>query len=375
MRVQECKQYHYDDQSGHIDTSPGNYFAKRSMLTRALAITGSPSDDASVRVLSVMLSLAIALPVNPEPLYDQDNGVFSGMFHFPLSTEGAWLKGARQHAFSLNAITSSHSTDEEFGDETLVLDGETTRVTFDYRYGLSDRFEIGIRLPYVWHESGSLDSLVKDWHDALGLPLGKRRDRDNNQLEFSYRAGTESLFDYQSNSNGPGDVRLLAGWQLKDGPNYSSALRFGLKLPTGDPDDFHGSGGTDASVGIAGDWKRLFGIAGLSGFYRAHLNYIGEPDVLADRYEDFVGQLSFGAGYQLSRVVDLRLQASGRTANYDSAIEILGQESAWITFGARFRLSSSYSLDLAVAEDIKVRSAPDVSFIISVISRSSPRRE
>jgi hypothetical protein len=342
------------------------------MLTRTLANGSLPGDHPAVRVSISMLLLLVALPVNPEPLYDPDNGVFSGMFHFPFSTEGAWLTAARQHAFSLNAITSSHSTVEDFGGETLVLDGETTRVTFDYRYGLSDRFEIGIRLPYVWHESGSLDSLVKGWHDALGLPLGKRRDRDNNQLEFSYTDGSESLFDFQSNSNGPGDVRLLAGWLLTDGPNYSSALRFGIKLPTGDPDNFHGSGGTDASMGIAGDWKQIFGIEALSGFYRAHLNYIGEPDVLADRYKDFVGQLSLGAGYQLSRVVELRLQASGRTANYDSSIEILGQESAWITFGARFNLSSSYSLDLAVAEDIKVRSAPDVSFMISLRRRPPP---
>jgi hypothetical protein len=247
-----------------------------------------------------MLFLAIALSVNPEPLYDPDNGVFSGMFHFPVSTEGARLAGARQHAFTLNAITSSHSTDEDFGDETLVLDGETTRVTLDYRYGLSDRLEIGIRLPYVWHESGSLDPLVKSWHDALGLPLGSRRDRDNNQLEFSYSDSAETLIDYQRNSNGRGDIRVLAGWLMTDGPNYSSALRFGLKLPTGDAGDFHGSGGTDASAGIAGDWKRLFGVHGLTGFYRAHLNYIGEPDALSDRYMDLVGQLSVGAGYRLS---------------------------------------------------------------------------
>jgi hypothetical protein len=344
-------------------------FAKRRMLTRVLAIAGSQGDHASVRALTGMLFLAIALPVNPEPLYDADNGALSGMFHFPVSTEGARLARPHQHVLAFDAITSSHSTDEEFGDETLVLDGETTRISFDYRYGLSDRLEIGIRLPYVWHESGSLDSLVKGWHDALGLPLGSRRDRDNNQLEFSYSAATEALIDYQRNSNGPGDIRLLAGWLLTDGPNYSSALRFGLKLPTGDADDFHGSGGTDGSAGIAGDWKRLFGVDGLSGFYRAHLNYIGEPDALSDRYKDFVGQFSVGAGYRLSRVVDLRAQISGRTANYDSSIEILGQEAAWFTFGARFKLSSTYSLDLAVAEDVKVRSAPDVSFMISLRKR------
>jgi hypothetical protein len=339
------------------------------MLSRALAITRPGSDHLPVRALPGILFLAIALPVNPEPLYDPDNGALSGMFHFPDSSEGALLTPARRHRFSIVGITSSHSTSEEFGDEELVLDGETTRLFLDLRYGVSNKLEIGIRLPYVWHESGSLDSLVKSWHNALGLPLGSRRDRVNNQLEFAYRDGAEPLFDYQHNSNGPGDVRLLAGWQLTDSPNHLSALRFGLKLPTGDADDFHGSGGTDVSVGVAGDWRQLFGLDRLNGYYRAHISYIGEPDRLADRYEEFVGQLSAGAGYRLSGAVELRLQASGRSANYESNIEILGQSSAWVTFGARFNLSPAYVLDIAVAEDLKVRSAPDVSFLIALRMR------
>lgn len=149
-----------------------------------------------------------------------------------------------------------------------------------------------------------------------------------------------------------------------------SALRFGLKLPTGDSDDFHGSGGTDISIGIAGDWKQLFDFDRLDAYYRAHISYIGEPDRLADRYEEFVGQLAFGAGCRLTPSMEMRLQASGRTANYESSIEVLGQESAWVTFGARFNVSSSWSLDLAVAEDIKVRSAPDVSFMFALHNRN-----
>jgi hypothetical protein len=325
-----------------------------------------------VRTLPAILILTIALPVKSEPLYDPDNGALSGMFHFSDSSEGAILTEHDRHAFSIVGITSSHSINEQFGDEQLTLDGETTRLFLDYRFGLTDKLEIGIRLPYVWHESGSLDSLVNSWHDALGLPLGSRGGRENDQIEFSYRDGADLAFTYQRNSNGVGDTRLLAGWQLTDGPNYVSALRFGLKLPTGDSGEFHGSGGTDISAGIAGDWKQLFGVDRLNGFYRVHVNYIGEPDRLADRYEEFVGQLAVGAGYQLSRSVELRLQASGRTANYTSGIEILGQESAWATFGARFDLSSTWSLEIAAAEDIKVRSAPDVSFLVSLHRRPGP---
>jgi len=299
-------------------------------------------------------------------LHDPDNGAFSGTFYFPDSTEGASLIPRGRHAFSMFAITSSHSTNDDTGEEMLTLDGETSRAEFRYRYGLGERFEIGLRLPYVWHESGSLDSFVENWHQAFGLPFGSRVSREDDQLEFSYQDSSGTQFDYQRNSNGIGDLRLIAGWQLTDGPNHRSALRFGLKLPTGDSNDLHGSGGTDASVGIAGDWKQLFGFSRLSGFYRAHVNFVGEPDLLPERYNDVIGQFSTGAGFRLTKSVELRLQAAARSATHDSTIEILGRDAAWLTFGGNIRLSENYQLSLAVTEDLNVRSAPDISFLIGL---------
>jgi hypothetical protein len=319
------------------------------------------------RQLSVAVCLLAVLAASAaEPLPDPDNGALSGTFYFPDSTEGASLVPKGRHAFSMYAITSSHSTNEDNGEEMLTLDGETTRVEFRYRYGISERLEIGVRLPYVWHESGSLDSFVESWHQAFGLPSGSRVRREEDQLEFSYLDTTGTQFDFQRNSNGVGDLRFIAGWRLTDGPNHRSALRFGLKLPTGDSDDLHGSGGMDFSVGIAGDWQQLFGNERLNGFYRAHVNFVGEPDLLPDRYNEIIGQFSTGAGFQLSDSIELRLQAVARSATHDSSIEILGQDSAWLTFGGNIRLSANYELSLAITEDLNVRAAPDFSFLIGL---------
>ena len=310
--------------------------------------------------------LFVFAAASANPLPDPDNGALSGTFHFPDSTEGAGLVPRGRHAFSIFVITSSHSTNEDRGVEMLVLDGETTRLELTYRYGFGERLEIGMRLPYVWHESGSLDPFIENWHKALGITLGSRAKREHDQLEFSYQDTSGTKFDYQNNSNGIGDLRLIAGWRLTDGPNHSSALRFGVKLPTGSSDDFHGSGGTDISLGIAGDWKQLFGLSKLNGFYRAHVNYIGEPDLLPDRYNEIIGQFSTGVGYQLFESFELRLQAAARGATYDSEVEILGQDAAWITFGGNIRLTNNYELSLAVTEDLNVRSAPDISLLIAL---------
>ena len=326
-----------------------------------------PAPSKRPRQLLLGACLLAALAVSAaDPLPDPDNGALSGTFYFPDSTEGARLVPNGRHAFSMYAITSSHSTDEAHPSETLILDGETTRMEIRYRYGLGKRLEIGLRLPYAWHESGSLDSFVENWHEVLGLPQGSRAGREDDQLEFSYLDAAGTQFDYRQNSNGIGDLRLIAGWKLTEGPNHHSALRFGLKLPTGDSDKLHGSGGTDFSIGIAGDWQELFSVSGLSGFYRAHASFLGEPDLLPERYNDIIGQFSIGAGYQLTTSIELRLQAMARSATHDSGIEILGQDAAWITFGGNIRLSDTYELNLAVTEDLNVRSAPDFSILIGL---------
>ena len=301
-----------------------------------------------------------------DPLPDPDNGGLSGMFTLPVSTEGATLPGAGQWVTRGNLFISSHSMSETSLGETLVLDGETTRLEFDVRYGLSRRIELGIRVPYVWHERGTLDSLVEDWHRALGLSQGGRETREKDLLQFSYRDASGQIFDYRSRSDGIGDVRLIAGYQLTAGSNYRSALRVGVKLPTGDPDEFHGSGGTDFSIGIAGDWDTLLGQQKLSAYYRLHLNMIGEPDRLADRYEETVWQVSTGLGYQVAPTFELRAQAVARTANYNSKIETLGQNALWMMFGANINIGNDFLLSLGVAEDVKVRSAPDVSFQVGL---------
>ena len=317
--------------------------------------------------------LLLPAMTNAGPLHDPDNGALSGMFTLPDSTEAAVLVPQGRFSMSATAIVSSHSTDENFFDERMVLDGETTRVEIGLRYGLTERLEIGLRLPYVWHETGTFDSLIEDFHTAFGLPQGKRINREKDLLEFSYADASGEIFNYRTRSNGVGDMRLIGGYQLGRNPNHRLALRFGLKLPTGDTENFHGSGGTDASLGIAGDMPELFGNSRLSAYYRAHVNYIGEPDLLANRYEEIVWQVSTGFGYQLSRSFEFRAQGVARTANYDSRIEILGQNSVWVMFGANMRVSDNYSLSFAIAEDIKVRSAPDVSFQIAL--RYRPRED
>ena len=301
-----------------------------------------------------------------EALPDADNGPISGGFHFVDSTEGAELLGTGQLAFSLTSIVSSHSIVDEQGAESVLFDGETARLEWRLRYGVSDRIELGIELPWVWHSAGRLDSLIDAWHDVFGLPDGFRDDLPEDALLYRYADINGTRLDYRDSSSGIGDLRLQAALRLGSDDRHRRALRFGLVLPTGDAGELHGSDALSVSLGLAGDIDALGEGSRFSAFYRAHLSWIDEPQLLPDRYREWIGHAAGGFGYQVTPAIDLRAQLAVRTATHDSELLVLGEPSVVLTFGGNIRLGERYALSLAVGEDIKVNSAPDVSFMLAL---------
>ncbi len=152
--------------------------------------------------------------VAAEPLFDQDSGPLAGTYNLIDSTEGADLLPAGRFAWSVSSITASHAASARQDAERLVFDGETTRVELRVRFAPSERLEVGLELPYVWHSRGSLDTLIDTWHDVFDLPGGNRRIRERNRLEYRYEDANGVPLDFTSSSRGIGDVRLSAGWRL-----------------------------------------------------------------------------------------------------------------------------------------------------------------
>ena len=200
----------------------------------------------------------------------------------------------------------------------------------------------------------------------LGLPEGHRSGREQDVLDFRYADAAGLAVNVKSSSEGFGDVRFISGLRLFSTERHQLALRFGAKFSTGDSSKLHGSGGTDLSVGLAGDVMNLFGISNLTGFYRIHAIHIGEPDLLADRYEEWVNFFSTGVGLQVSEHIELRLQGASRSAMYRSEIHSLGGSSTTVTFGGNIRISDNYELSLGVSEDADAETAPDVAFQIAL---------
>lgn len=306
-------------------------------------------------------------------LPDHDLSPTIATIGLPRADEGGSLLPAGVSRWQSSVVTASHSTQETSNDESMLFDGETTRVAVTLEYGLSEKLQLGIQLPYLWHESGMLDTAVETWHDWFGLPNGLRSQVPQDQLDFRYQAGGVDLLNVQRNQRGIGDLRLLAGWQLQRDVDSATALRVVLQLPTGDSDRLTGSGAASLSAGIAGDRFALFDAPRWNGFYRAHLVLRARPDRLADRAEPVVAMLVGGLSVAVNARLRLAVQGTLRSAAYDSRLRLLGETALLLNVGGTVSLSDRLQLAVAVGEDVKVNSAPDVSFAVTLRYRPAGR--
>ena len=261
---------------------------------------------------------------------------------------------------------ANHYADDSAGNERIVLDGETYRLNLAGRLGIVNRLEIGFELPWLSQNGGFLDGFIENYHDTLGLPQGGRDQAPKGRLLFQYQRGGADAFLVDGSNSGIGDVRLTGGIQLYDSPGgqpRALALRASLKLPTGDSGDLRGSGSTDLALWLTASrgWKtgsglwELYGGAGILG--------MTDGDVLPEQQKNLVAFGSAGAGWRPLQWLTLKVQLDGHTAFYrDSDLDELDSVSVQAVMGGTLHFSERTALDLGVAEDLVVKTSPDVVF-------------
>lgn len=270
-------------------------------------------------------------------------------------------------SLALNQDYTSNYTVHSTSREQITLDGETYRLALVTRYGIAPRMEIGLEIPYVSQKGGFLDNFIVDWHNTFKMPQGGRDNAPDNQLHYGYRKDGVQKLQMNQGDSGLGDVSLTGGLSLYDvsGAERHDRLAFkgAVKLPTGDSSSLLGSGSTDLMLQFCGSMNRYteWGSLGLYGSVGGLA--MSKSDVLRDQHNQLAGFGSLGLGWGPASWISFKVQLNGTTSLYrDSSLHEIATSTVASVFGGALRFPGGYLLDIGVAEDIKLRTAPDVSF-------------
>lgn len=329
--------------------------------------------------LSLLLALFLFIPASAafgleiQPFRTANRSPVIQVYGLPAETSSALLKSGQWQAGLSQDIASIYSVNSN-ATEQILLDGELYRWTLAARYGLTDRVELGVELPFVLQGGGFLDSFIIDWHTFFGLPQGGRDTAPKNRLRYHYVKNDVQKLDMTHASGGIGDVSLLAAYRLYDQQTATDhdtiALRSQLKLPTGNSSNLLGSGSIDFSLLLSGAMNRRteWGTLGVYGAVGGLVTSDG--DILSDQRQNLIAFGNAGIGYAPTDWINFKVQADLTTPFYkNSSLAELGKGTSLMTFGGTLKLPGNYLLDIGVAEDIAVATAPDVVFHLGLSKR------
>jgi hypothetical protein len=298
-----------------------------------------------------------------EPLYVKNLSPVAGLFGLP-SQRDAQTMGSGELALALHGSVASQYINDSNATESLNLDGETLRFALELRYGLAQDWDLQLEVPWLQQSGGDLDSAIDNWHDFWGMSDGGRSSVPRNVLDYRYQSA-DGQFWLQDDSSGIGDISLALSHAFYRDRDSVASIALGYKAGTGDEDDFLGSGADDAYIALRFSGAQMSDLPlvwhGQAGCLRA-----GDSHLLEGLQERNLWFAGLSVDWQLSRHWSLIAQLDGHAAPMDSELTGVGEDAALGTVGARWHFAPQWSVEVSVVEDIRVETAPDVTFQASL---------
>ena len=291
---------------------------------------------------------------------------FKQIFGLP-SLDNSPLVEAHKWRLNMNVNISNTYDISVSAQESIEIDVETFRGSLLASYGLRDNWQLSVEVPYIRYDDGFLDNFIYNWHDFFNISQNGRTKDKSNQLHIAYMSNSNSLFAMHDAGAGLGDIRLNSAYSLPWGTRtfiFSTEVKF----PTGDFYKLTGSGGYDFSVGLLLNDPQSLGEYGITVFGGVAGVFLGDIDgELSAVQNDFaiVGRL--GIGWQVTKLIQLKMQLDGLTALYDSELKQLGDESFQVIMGGSLCFTDNVYLDISVAENINSATGVDVAFQLGLV--------
>ena len=302
------------------------------------------------------------------PLYSFNQSPLIQIYGLPSLGE-AQVLAPDKAAIALRLQMANNFTGARSSSELLVLDGETHRLTLNWRQGLADGREWGFELPYVSHSGGWLDRYIERFHDTSNLPQGGRENIAPNQINYRYSRDGVELVNVSRAVNGIGDLRLLAAKQIgiNETPGgHNMALRGSLKLPTGNDKELLGSGSTDLACWLSiattrpPDKWNLYGGGGMM--------WASEGEVIPLQQRNLIGFGTFGISQMFFPRFTVNAQLDLHSAFYDRThFRQLNSYAVQGLTGVNWEFAPRTFLEFSISEDLIVDTSSDVAFNLSLI--------
>jgi len=249
-------------------------------------------------------------------------------------------------------------------NESIIIDGEATQLSYDAHYGITDRWEAGLFVPLILQGGGILDPIIEGWHHLWGLPNGNRSDAPKGRYLYQYTNNGQLLLNVSQGSVTFGDVRISTGYRLAD----HLTARAMLQLPTGDATHLSGNGAAGGAAWLDGGlplhgffkWLTLYGSLGYS--------YTGTGDVLPDMQKNGLPFGAAGIGLRLTPRWDAKVQVYFHAAPYkDSELGALDHIAAPLTVSTSYRITPRTAISLGFQEKANVYASPDFGVFLGLV--------
>ncbi|MEJ2532636.1 MAG: DUF3187 family protein [Halioglobus sp.] len=297
------------------------------------------------------------------PLYARNLAPVAGLLGLPSQREASTREGG-SFGIALHGSVASHYVSDSGEGERVLLDGETRRFALQARYGLAEDWELELEVPWLRHSGGELDDLIDSWHDLWGMPDGGRSAAPADRLRYGYR-GDGGQFLLEDDVSGLGDISLSLHHTFYRDDEAAASVAVGYKFASGEERDFLGSGGDDVyavlrfSSGMLQDLPLRW--HGQLGYLRA-----GASDLLKPLQERDLWFAGLTLDWAIAPTWSLLAQVDSHAAPLDSELTALGDDAVFLTLGARWRFAQEWAVDVSFIEDIRVETAPDITFQASL---------
>ncbi|MEL7060075.1 MAG: hypothetical protein AAGN46_08625, partial [Acidobacteriota bacterium] len=242
----------------------------------------------------------------------------SGLFN--LISADNLCEGEWSFATYLNKFDRRVQSDPE----TLVIDPlwtdwdmDVVRATAAVGYGITDRIELALMLPYYDYEADGIEGQFRQ----VGILNGQQ-------------------FIGEIDQSGIGDVRVGAKFQLARGEGWATGLRAFIDLPTGDDDEAISTGDTGFGVGFVGN----------TGNWVFNATYFdpGDGDFFLPVSEEV--QLGIGYGHDVNERLEWITELAGIVYVDDDNGE---HDAADIASGVRYHLTNpDWAVNAALRVDL-----------------------